>query len=184
MASENAHVGAGVTTSGATIYDGDRLETQANSTLRARLGSGQMVLRENTVADVHSLPNGFSADLQSGTVVVSSAKGQTFQLVADGATIRPADEQPASGQVKMVSASELVLTGTRGTLLVSMGGETKTLGAGDSYRLEVQPEDPGPGPNPQGPRATARTRFLWILIPAVAVATGIVIWRAVESPSR
>lgn len=184
MAAENAHVGAGVTASGETIYDGDRLETPAHSTLRVRLGAGQLVLRQNSVADVHSFPNGFAADLDAGTVVIASGEGQTFQLMADGAAIRPANEQAAAAQIERVSATELVLTGTRGTLLVTMGDETKTLEAGNSYRLEVQPEDPGPGPYPQqSPNPTARSRFLWILIPALAVATGIVIWRATVSPS-
>jgi len=183
VAAENANVGAGVTTSGATIYDGDRLQTPPNSTLRVRLGSGQMVLRQNTIADVHALPNGFSANLGAGTVIVSSAEGQTFQVIADGATVRPANAQPTSGQVSMISATELILTSTRGTLEVSMGDEVKTLEAGNSYRLEVETADPGPGPNPQSPRATAHSHFLWIAIPAIAAATGIVIWRALVSPS-
>ena len=185
LASENAHVGAGVTASGATIYDGDRLNTPANSTLRVRLGSGQLVLRQNSTADVHSLANGFSASLENGTIVASSAEGQTFQILADGATIRPANDQPASGQIAMISPTELVLTGNRGTLLITMGEETKTLEAGSSYRLEVETADPAatPDPNPQAPHATARNRFLWIAIPAVAAATGIVIWRALVSPT-
>lgn len=189
MAAENAHVGAGVTTSGETIYDGDRLTTPAHSSLRVRLGSGQLVLRQNSAAEVHSFPNGFAADLDAGTVVVSSTEGQTFQLIADGATIRPANDQPAAAQIEKISATELLLTGTRGALVVSMGDETKTVEAGNSYRLQVQSEDPGPGPYPQqqgggGPHPTARSHFLWFLIPAVAVATGIVIWRATVSPDK
>jgi hypothetical protein len=183
LAAENAHGGAGVTTSGATIYDGDRLETPSNSTLRVRLGSGQLVLRQGTVADVHSFPNGFAANLEVGTVLLSSAEGQTFQLIADGATVRPANELPTSGQVSMLSPTELILTSTRGTLQVTMGDEVKTVEAGSSYRMEVETEDPGPSPNPQSPHPTARNRFLWIAIPAVAAVTGVVIWRALVSPS-
>jgi len=182
LSAENANVGAGVTTNGATIYDGDRLQTPANSTLRVRLGSGQMVLRQNTTADVHAFPNGFSANLDYGTVVVSSTEGQTFQLIADGATIRPANAQPTSGQISMISATQLILTSTRGTLEVAMGDEVKTVEAGSSYRLEVESADPGPAAEPQGPHATARNHFLWIAIPVVAAVTGIVIWRALESP--
>jgi len=182
VAAENANVGAGVTTSGATIYDGDRLQTPANSSLRVRFGTGQMVLRQNTIADVHSFPNGFSANLNSGTVVVSSTEGQTFQVLADGASIRPANSESASGQISMISPTELVLTGTRGTLLVTMGDEEKTLEAGSSYRLEVE-TDEDPGPNPQTPHPTARNRFLWIAIAVIAAVTGIVIWRALVSPT-
>ena len=183
VSSENANVGAGVTASGATIYDGDRLQTPPNSTLRVRLGTGQLVLRQNSIADVHTLPNGFSANLDAGTVVVGSTAGQTFQVIADGATIRPANDQAASGQVTMVSQKELMLTGTRGTLLVTMGDEVKTLEAGSSYRLEVESEDPPPAGNPQAPHPTASSHFLWIAIPVIAAVTGIVIWRALVSPS-
>jgi hypothetical protein len=184
LASENAHVGAGVTTSGETVYDGDRLTTPANSTLRVRLGSGQLDLRQNSTADVHSFPNGFSANLNYGTVVVSSAEGQTFQVIADGATIRPLNAEPASGQISMISPTELVLTGTRGSLEVTMGSEVKTLEAGSSYRLEVEPDPAAdPGAQPQVAQPTARNHFLWIAIPVVAAVTGIVIWRALVSPS-
>jgi hypothetical protein len=183
LSAENAHVGAGVTTSGATIYDGDRLETPEGATLRVKLGSGQLVLRQSSAADVHALANGFSANLNNGSVVVSSAEGQTFQVLADGATIRPANSQPTSGQITMLSSTELILTSNRGTLQVSMGDDVKTVDAGSSYRLEVQPEDPGPSPNPQAPHPTARNRFLWIAIPVVAAVTGVVIWRALVSPS-
>ena len=185
VAAENSNVGAGVTTSGATIYDGDLLKTQTNSTLRVRLGSGQMVLRQNTTANVHAFPNGFSADLNEGTVVVSSPMGQTFQLIADGVTIRPLNTEATSGQISLISPTELVLTGTRGTLEVSMGDEIRTVEAGNSYRLEVETEDAGPGPAGAGqtPHPTARRRFLWFFIPAMGVVTGIIIWRALVSPT-
>jgi hypothetical protein len=185
VAAENSNVGAGVTTSGATIYDGDRLQTQANSSLRVRLGSGQMVLRQNTIADVHAFPNGFSANLGGGTVVVSSPEGQTFQLIADGATIRPANAQATSGVISLISPTQLILTSTRGTLEVSMGDELKTVEAGSSYRMEVETEDSGPGPQGQGqaPHPTARNRFIFFLIPTVAAVTGIIIWRALVSPT-
>lgn len=182
LASENAHVGAGVTTSGATIYDGDHLQTPENSTLRVKLGSGQIVLRQNTIADVHSFPNGFSANLNAGSVIVSSAEGQTFQLIADGATIRPANAQATTGQISMINSNEMILTATRGTLEVTMGDEVKTLEAGNSYRMEVESEDP-PAMPPQSTKPTARNHFLWIAIPAVAAVTGVVIWRALVSPT-
>ncbi len=83
----------------------------------------------------------------------------------------------------MISPTELVLTSNRGTLEVTMGDEVKTVEAGSSYRLEVETEDPAPAGNPQSPHATARNRFLWIAIPAVAAVTGIVIWRALVSPT-
>jgi hypothetical protein len=181
LSAENAHVGAGVISSGETIYDGDRLQTPPDGTLRVRLGAGQLFLRQSSEAEVHALANGFWAQLSSGSVVVSSGEGQSFELVADGATIRPANAQPASGQITVITPKELVLTSTRGMLTVSMGDEVKTVEAGNSYRMEVETEDSGPGPQ-GGPARAGRNRFLLILIPAVAVVTGILIWRALISP--
>lgn len=184
LLAENANVGVDATYSGATIYDGDRLQTPGNGTLRVRFGATQLALRQDTIADVHTFPNGFSADLAAGTVVASSAEGQTFQVIADGVTIRPVDSQPTSGQIAKISPTQLVLTSNHGTLQITMGDEVKTLDPGTSYRLEVESaEDSGPGPQPQLPHPTARNRFLWIAVPVVTAATAVVVWRALVSPS-
>jgi hypothetical protein len=183
LSAENANAGAYVKTSGQTIYDGDRLETQANSTLQAQLGSGQIFLRQNTTVDVHAFPKGFSANLDLGTLIVSSANGQTFQVLADGTTIRPKEGEATSAQISVLSSKNLLLTGIRGTLEVSMGDELKTIEAGSSYRLEVQLEDSDPEQH-NSTRAPGRNRFLLIAITAISATTGIVIWRALVSPSN
>jgi hypothetical protein len=137
----------------------------------------------NSSALVHGLPNGFSADLAAGTVVVSSSQGQTFQLLADGATIRPAGTQGTVGQITKVSATELLLSSSRGGLEVTYGGEVKTVEAGSSYRMEIDPEDADPGPQ-GGPLHTGRRRraAYYAIAGGVAVVTGILIWRALMSP--
>ena len=181
LQAEKAQVGADITTGGATIYDGDHLQTDAGGTLRVQIGGPQMYLREGTTTQVHGFPNGFSAELGTGTVVVSSTPGQTFRLLADGATIRPIGAQGTVAQITKVSNTELLLSSSRGELEVTMGDEVKTVEAGSSYRLEVETDDSS-SPQPQGPYHTARNRFLWIIIPAISVATGILIWRALVSP--
>ncbi len=177
--------GADITYGGSTVYDGDRLKTNGEQTLRVRLGGPQMVLRSNTAAQVHALPNGFSADLTEGTVLVSSNPGQSFEVMADGTTIRPKGADPVIGQVTRVNATELVLTTTRGTLEVSMGEEVKTVEAGHSYRLDTDSADPAPsGPGPTGgPYHTARNGFELTAIAIVVGATAVGVWRALVSTS-
>jgi hypothetical protein len=181
MAAENAHAGVDVTYSGATIYDGDHLVTQDDGTMRVRLGTGQIFLHQTTSAQVHSVANGFSADLDAGTVSVSSSQGQTFQLLVDGATIRPATSQPTSAQISKINPTEVVLTSTRGALQITMGDEVKTLEAGNSYKMEVESEDPGQKRQP--PFATARNHFIIIVIALIGVATALIVWRALVSPT-
>ncbi len=184
LQADHAIVGTDVIATGATVYAGDTLETNESGTLRARLGGPQVYLRSNTAAQVQSLENGFSATLKHGTVVISSEASNTFELLADGATIRPAGAQQVVAQVTLVNANELLLTSTRGALLVSMGDEVRTVEAGRSYRMEVESDTSGPGPQGSGgPLHTARNHFLLLVMVGAGAATGIGIWRAMASPS-
>ncbi len=180
LAAENAHAGVDTTYSGATIYDGDRLVTQDIGTMRVRLGTGQIFLHQNTSTQVHAIPNGFSADLDVGTVSISSSEGQTFQLLADGATIRPATPHPTTAQIAKISPTELILTSTRGALQITMGDEVKTVEAGSSYKMEVESEASDPQGRPPVP--AAKNHFILILIGGIGIATGLIIWRALVSP--
>ena len=192
-----------VTLSGATIYDGDRLRTESTGALRARLLGLQVYLGPSAAVDVHETFEGFSADLIYGTFVVSSIAGQSFRLLAEGAIIRPATTQATVLEVTKVSSRELLITANRSPVQVSMDDEVRTVEAGESYRMLIQPVDsslndrsgnppqdkgghppegPPTGPTPL-PHPTARNRDLWIAVPAIGAVVGIVIWRAVVSPA-
>jgi hypothetical protein len=185
---------AGTALEGAVIYDGDRLETHADSTLHARISASQILLQSSSEVQVRKLSNGFSADLLRGTLSVSSTGAETFQLHADGATITPIGTEPTALKVTWISPSALLLGSTRGTIEVSMDGEVTRFEPGTFYRLEIQPEDADQQNSPpagaqtgggqsQIPHATARNRFIWIAVPAIAAVAGIVVWRALLSPN-
>lgn len=186
LSAENKQAGVDIANSGATIYEGDHLQTPHNGTLRARFGAEQMLLAASTEAEVHALRGGFSARLARGSVVVSSTEGQTFELWADGARIRPANGEPATGQVTVVTPQALLLTVTRGAFWVNLGSTLKTVEAGNTYNLDVTSADPGPGPQPSNSNSnpTGKTPpLLPIIIGGTLVVTGILIWRALITPS-
>jgi hypothetical protein len=181
MQADRAHQGVDLTSSGATIYDGDRLETQDDGTLRARLGKSQLYMQQSTVAEVHGLSNGYSANLLHGTVIASSPEGQTFQLLANGATVRPASAHATVARVTWVNANELLLTSNLGAIQVTYEGDVKTIEPGNSVRMEIKTEDAA-GPGPQGaPTHGGRNRAVYFWVAAAAVATGIGIWRVMVS---
>jgi hypothetical protein len=189
LQAERAHVGPDLTSGGATIYDGDRLETQEDGTLRARLRNSQMYLRPSTIAEVHGLSNGYSARLLRGAVIVASPEGQTFHLLANGATIRPLGMKATVAQITWVNANELLLTSDVGAIEVSFEGDVKTIEAGNSYRMEIQPEGSGPqgtggGPGNSGPTHAGRNHAAYFWIAAAAVGSGIGVWRALVSSSN
>lgn len=201
LQANDAHANMDMTLSGATIYDGDRLKTESNGTLRARLGGCQIYLGPSAAVDVHGISDDLSADLIYGTVIVSSAAGQSFRLLANGVTIRPATPQATVVQLTKVNSHELLLAADRAAVQVSLDDEVRTVEAGESYRIVIQPEESSPdnatGNPPQGkgghppegpptgpaPSPTARNRVIWVVIPALAAVAGVVVWRAVVSPS-
>lgn len=166
---------------GTTVYDGDALRTADGSTLLVRLGGPQMFLAGNSGATVHSIANGFSANLSSGTVTANAGRGQTFQLLADGFTVQPLGDVPAIARMTLLNATQIELTSVKGALKVSMGEQTDTIEPGTSYRLEVETEAETSAQN--GPAPTGRNRFKIVAIIILGVATGIAIWRALVSPS-
>jgi hypothetical protein len=193
-----------VSAQGETIYDGETLTTDSAKTLRVQLSGPQMFMRSNSTAEVHRLDKGFSANLLSGSVVVSTSEGQTFMVNADGATIRPAGSEPVTAQITLLTPKELQLTSTKGTLEISMAGEVKTIDPGNSYRVEIEPDAQTADPNSPGnppsqpqsnppastpshgsglPAAGGSNHFAVILIVAVSAATAVGVWRAVVSPS-
>lgn len=181
MQADRARQGVDLASGGATIYDGDRLETQDDGTLRALLNKSQLFMQQSTLAEVHGLSNGYSASLLRGTVIASSPEGQTFQLLANGATVRPANAHPTVARITWVNANELLLTSNLGAIQVTYEGDVKTIEAGNSVRMEITNEDAG-SPGPQGaPSHGGRNRAIYFWIAAGAVATGVGIWRVLVS---
>jgi hypothetical protein len=173
LQAERARTGVDTKSIGATIYDGDRLETQEDGILRVRLSKSQMYLQRSTTAEVHGLANGYLASLFRGTVIASSPEGQTFELLVNGARIHPVGTQETVARVTWVNSHELLLTSKLGAIQLLYEGDIKTIEAGNSVRMEMS-EVPGPsGHNGE--------KYFWIV--AASVGTAIVIWRALESPS-
>jgi hypothetical protein len=184
MQANSAQVSADTVTSGASVFDGDTLATANGGTLQVRFGSSQAYLLPNSSAVLHQGGAGFGATLTGGTMVVSSASGEGFRLVADGATVRPATGQPTTAQITMVNPHELNLLSQRGSLEISMDGEVKTVPEGSSYRMVVEPADPG-SPAPQGgPNPTGSNHFLLFALALTLVGVGVGVALALVSPSK
>lgn len=182
---QRANVGDSTAATGSTIFDGDLLQTEQDGSLRVRIGSSQAYLFNKGAAVFHQLAGGFSLDLSRGGVILSSGTGQTFHLVADGATVQPSTTQPTVAQVDWVSAKELVVTSRKGALQVSMGDQTQTVADGSSYRMVIDPAAAAAAGSPAAPQAqTGGKNFaMYILIGGALVLTGVGLGLAFESPS-
>jgi hypothetical protein len=181
LQSDQAQMGSETAANGASVFDGDGLNTGGTGSVNLRFGASQAFLPPNSSAVFHQSLHGFGADLTGGTIVLSAAQGETFHLVADGAQIRPGTSQPTVAQVTKVSSTELLLSSRKGVLEVAVESEIKSIPEGTSYRMMIQPPDPA---DPQVTRAGGRNRVVWVLIFGAAVGTTVAVVLALLSPCK
>ncbi len=194
-----ANVGTATATVGTTVFSGDKLATAQTGTLQIRAGAARLMLSASsvvTVADSNGTP---SATLQQGTAVFSTANAKAFILHAAAAEIRPETDAPTVGQVTYVNSKELVVRSTRGSLAITVDGETQYVPEAMAYRVILDPDSylaseaaaapQGPaGAGTKGtrgpPRKAGRSRFLLMAIIVTSVVTAIALDEVLESPSK
>ena len=193
-----AHVGAASATVGATVFVGDKLSTQQTGTLQIRAGAARLMLSGSSIATVADANGTPTATLQQGTAIFSTANAKAFVLRAATAEIRPGADGPTVGQVTYVNSKELVVRSTRGSVAITVDGETQIVPEASAYRVILDPDSYlettaalAQGPAGAGaertrnrPLKAGRSRFLLIAIVLTAVTTAIVLDEALESPHK
>src|SRR5215475_11711497 len=151
-----ANVGSAAATVGTTVFAGDRLVTQQAGILQVRTSAARLMLSPSSTATVSDLSGTAGATLLQGTAVFSTANAKAFVLHAAVADIRPQTDAPTVGQVTYVSPKELVVRSTRGSLAITVDGETQYVEEGVAYRVILDPdsylESASATAAPQGPQ--------------------------------
>jgi hypothetical protein len=182
-----AHFNSATVSAGATIYDGDGLSTDAEGALQFRGQAAQVYLPGASGVTLHGLPNGMQGQLQTGTLVFSTARAAAMEIIADGALIRPAADGPTVAQVAIIGPKELQISARRGALQFSYAGETEKLAEAASYRILLDQPDTTPLPQSQrGPvKAGHESKFFKIIvIVAIGWTTEWALHEVFESPDR
>jgi hypothetical protein len=183
-----AHFNTASVTAGSTIYDGDGLSTEAEGALQFRSPAALLYLPGASGVTLHGLANnGTQAQLQTGTLVFSTARAAGMELIADEAFIRPLADGSTVAQVTIIGPKELQINARRGDLQFSYGGETEKLAGGSSYRILLDQPDSNPPSRPQqGPvKAGHENRsFKIIVIVAIGWITEWAVHEVFESPDR
>ena len=193
-AASSAHVGSATASTGSTVFGGDHLSTEVAGNIQVRTGAARLRLSGASSASMGEDSGIPAATLLSGTAIFSTANAKAFELHASTALIRAESDRPTVGQVTYISAKELQVRSTRGSLAITVDGETQIVPEATAYQVILDPDsyyanaDPqGPqgvgGGKYKGPRKAGRSRFLLIAIVAVSVATGVALYEAYQSPS-
>jgi len=188
-----ARVGAAAASSGSTVFGGDHLSTENSGSIQIRAGAARFLLSGASSASLAQTGGTPTARLLSGTAVFSTANAKAFVLQASKAEIRPESNQPTVAQVTYVNDKELRVRSTRGSLAITVEGETQIVPEATSYRVILDPDSYYAAENAQGPRGAGsrqggpplkagRSHFLLIAIIITSVATGVALYEALQSP--
>jgi hypothetical protein len=188
---ERAHVGEAAASVGSTIYDGDRLSTEAGGVLRISGPYLTLQLDAQSILTLRrpaSKEGSVEADLACGTLVLSAARNGSVSVVADDALIRPAANAATLAHIRVVNPKELRIYAQRGALEFSYHGESKVVAEGAAYRVLLDPSEKeavaleSEAANQKPPMV--HHKFLLI---AIGIAAGIaipVVVHDMESPDK
>lgn len=185
---EHASLGSQAVAEGTTVYDGDRLSTDARGSLRLRIADAIVYLTDQSSMIVHNEaangPGEFEAELLAGTAVLSVKAGATGAIVARAARIRPISETRGVVEVRLVGPNELVVFARRGAALISYRGESETIAEGKTYRVLLNPSDDNPaGANSTKQPAKRNKALLIVAIGAASAVGAALLWKGLEGGS-
>jgi hypothetical protein len=189
---ERAHVGRAVVSEGSTIYEGDRLSTEAAGNLRIASPALTLQLNAQSMLIVQrpaGPEGGVVAELASGTLIFAAASTGKIVVAANDALTRPAAKAPTIAHIRVVNRKELRVYAQRGALEFSYHGENETIAEGAAYRVLLDPSETevavasesDPGKNKP---AISHAKFLLL---AIGIAAGVAIpllMHEPESPDR
>lgn len=189
LAAKRVHLNTTAVTVGATVYDGDRFSTETGGMLRLQSGTAGLELAGDSVIRVqNSLKGvqGMEVELDQGTLVFSSERVVSLEVITREAIIRPAADTRTFAQIIVAGPKELRIRARRGALQFSYRGETETLAEGKSYRviLDSPEENPERGGRPAPIRWPKGFKIVIIGEAAAVTALGIYELREPESPDR
>src|ERR1700721_398122 len=137
LQSANARLNTVDATTGTTVYDGDRMETQEKGALSLRSGQIQLTLAESSTLWMNHENSLVAPNLQRGTVTFRAETGTGVEIRADDVRVRPHSQLLTVGEVTLQECDVLVTARTQ-ALEVTAGKETKILEEGKTYRVVRQ----------------------------------------------
>jgi hypothetical protein len=167
----DANLGTGPLSVGTSIYDGDRLSTDADGALTFRGPAAILYLSHDsrmTLRRIGSRSIGARADLSAGTLAFTAAKAADIEIFANAARIHAIADTPTIGQVTIIDPKTLYIYARQGSLYFSYEDESGLIPEGKSYRVILDPPDDSTrdSGNVRSPNRSRRGRraFLFILL--------------------
>ena len=138
----HAHLDEAAAFPGLSVFEGERLSTEAEGRLDIRVGHSTLALAENTEITLYAITGGMHVDMSAGSLYFSGAENETIEVHAAEALLRPDSNQPAQAMITVLAPKVLQVTARRGGLNFTYRQESQNLPQGETYRiyLDASPE--------------------------------------------
>lgn len=191
-----AHLNASDASAGASVFDGERVSTDANGKMSLRIGSSVLTLAEQSAATLQRSGDGAHVDVGAGSVYLWSAESNPLEAHVEGATLRAHGKGNMQSQVRIFAPKIIEVTTRKGSLDFSYGKEFRVLPERQTYRIYLESEDDPRGPGEPGsdtpkPGMSTGTKVAYFILGGVGA--GLAAWgihdliqshSGVESPAK
>lgn len=185
LAASHARLDNADAENGADIYSDDALVTDEGGSLQFRVGASQLYLLSLSSATLEPRANRIQANIGRGTLGFSTAEPEKLEIQTPVGVIRGANGQPIYGQVSVLSSGKMQITSYRGTLLVDINGQERTVPQGEAYEATLVSDSAGGAAGV--PISVGGNGFQWTRIAFVAAIAAFlallarfVIWPSVD----
>ncbi len=149
---------------GARIYSGDVVETNTAGVLHLRVGSGRLLLSTSSNASLEQRGKLATVTLEKGSVTFLLPDPLQFELETPAGTLRGSGTQATSGQVVIVKPDQIVVTASKGDLILDNGGELHVILQGRSYRIAIEQGSFEAASSHRSPKHAHRHRKLFFFL--------------------
>ncbi len=188
VASQHARLGNANAVAGADVYSGDTFATDADGSLRLKLGGSQIYLLGSSWAKLLQQENKVRASVKQGTLGFSTTTPGQIEIETPLGTIQGANGERMHGQVIVLAADRMTVSAYQGTLVVSANDQEQIVKPGQSYAVSFAPEAAAGGQAPAGVGKSGvnkrRLAFTLLAIGGAAATVGIIWHESTESCSR
>jgi hypothetical protein len=136
-----AHLNASRAFAGLSVFDGERVSTDADGKIGVRIGASMITLAEQSGATLQRAGDGAHVDLDVGSVYLWSAESNPLEVHVEGALLRPHGTHRVQAQVLMFAPKILQITTRQGSIDFSYGKEVRVLPERQTYRIYLELED-------------------------------------------
>jgi hypothetical protein len=136
-----AHLNASDAFAGLSVFDGERVSTDADGKIGVRIGASVVTLVGESGATLQRSGDGAHVDLDAGSVYMWSAESNPLEVHVEGALLRPHGAHQVQAQVLIFAPKILQITTRQGSVDFSYGKEFRVLPEGQTYRIYLESED-------------------------------------------